>query len=95
MYDEQVYIIKRDCIFTAIVEGTLESICFYSEGNPNPHDFKGVNIGLTAAEFDDIYGEDLYRMLIELQRDRKMFYLILLYIFVLGAALATLVTAFL
>lgn len=95
MFDEQIYVIKRNCIFTAVVDGKIESICFYSEGNPNPHDFHKVNKGLNPAEFDDIYGEDLYRMLIELQRDRKMFYLILLYVFVLMMSLVTMVTAFL
>jgi hypothetical protein len=93
MFDDQIYIIKRKAIFTAIVEGRIESICFYSEGNPNPHDFSGVNDGLEYEEFDEIYGEDLYRMLIELQRDRKTFYLILLYVMVFIMALLTLLTA--
>lgn len=93
MFEEQIYIIKRECIFTLIQENNLESICFYSEGNPNPHNFRELNEGLEYKEFDEIYGEDLYRILIELQRDRKMFYLSLLYVFVAIMSLLTFITA--
>ena len=92
--DRDTYYIKRSCIITKILNGKLESICYYSEGNPNPHDFNGINIGLSYDEFNELYGEDLYDMLVRLQRDTKTIYLIALYVAVLIISLFTLCTAF-
>ena len=88
------YIIKSDCIFTKIIDGKLASVSYYSEGNPNPYNFEQkVNDGLTYAEFDVIYGEDLYDILVKIQSDKKMFYLLLLNVFVFTIAIITLISA--
>lgn len=92
--DRDTYYIKRCCIITKILNGKLESICYYSEGNPNPHDFKNINTGLSYDEFNELYGEDLYDMLVRLQRDTKTIYLISLYVAVFIVSLFTLCTAF-
>jgi hypothetical protein len=91
---QDTYIIKPSCTFTEVVEGKLKANSYYSEGNPNPYDFKGVNEGIDYDEFDRLYGEDLYDMLVKLQSDKKTFYLICLYIFVLVFSLITLISVF-
>jgi hypothetical protein len=92
--NQDTYIIKKDCIFTRIHQGKIESVAFYSEGNPNPYSFKTLNDGLGYEEFNTIYGEDLYDMLVKLQRNMKMFYLFMLYIFVMILAVITLISVF-
>jgi len=92
--DQDTYVIKKDCIFTRISKGKIESVAFYSEGNPNPYSFKEVNEGLTYDEFNILYGEDLYDMLVKLQRNMKMFYLFLLYVFVMVMSIVTLISVF-
>jgi hypothetical protein len=92
--NQDTYIIKKSCIFTRINNGKLESVAFYSEGNPNPYDFKKVNDGLSYEEFNILYGEDLYDMLVKLQRNMKMFYLFMLYIFVLIMSFIVLISVF-
>jgi hypothetical protein len=94
--EHDTYFIKRNCIITRIQNGKLESVCYYSEGNPNPHDFKSdkVNTGLTYDEFNELYGEDMYDILIRLQRDTKTIYLIALYVAVLISSLFTFTTSF-
>lgn len=88
------YIIKSDCIKTKITGTRLESVIYYSEGNPNPHNFKEPNTGLDSDEFNKIYGSDLYDMLVKIQSDKKAFYLIMLYIFVLAFSVMSLITGF-
>jgi len=92
--NNNTYIIKRDCIFTKIIDNKIESVAYYSEGNPNPHNFKTKNDGLTYEEFNVIYGEDLYNILVSLLKNNKLFYLILLYIFVLIFSIITLISVF-
>jgi hypothetical protein len=86
------YIIKPNCTFTKVIDGKLKAVSYYTEGNPNPYDFNGKNEGLEYDEFDRIYGEDLYDMLVKLQSDKKTFYLIALYVFVLIFSLLTLIS---
>jgi hypothetical protein len=88
------YIIKSDCIRTKISGSRLESVIYYSEGNPNPHNFREKNIGLKPDDFNKIYGSDLYDMLVKIQSDKKAFYLIMLYIFVLAFSVISLITGF-
>jgi len=94
------YIIKPECIRTKIINGKLESVIYYSEGNPNPHDFTPnknntyLNKGLSIKEFNTLYGEDLYDMLVKIQSDKKAMYLIILYIFVNVFAVITLISGF-
>lgn len=92
--DKDTYFVKRNCVITKKHEGKLESVCYYSEGNPNPHNFKDTNTGLSYDEFNELYGEDLYHILIMLQKDTKTVYLIALYVAVFIASLFTLTTSF-
>jgi len=92
--DRDTYFVRRNCIITKITDGKMESVCYYSEGNPNPHNFKDINTGLTDVEFNELYGEDLYNILISLQRDTKTGYLISLYVAVFIASLFTFTTSF-
>jgi hypothetical protein len=92
--NNNTYIIKRECIFTKIINEKLESVAYYSEGNPNPHNFKEINDGLEYDEFNVIYGEDLYNILISLLKNNKLFYLVLLEVAVLVCAIITLVSVF-
>jgi hypothetical protein len=92
--NQDTYIIKEKRIFTRIRNGKIESVCYYSEGNPNPHDFEGINDGLTYDEFNVIYGEDLYDMLVKLQRNMKTFYLFMLYIMTLVMSVIVLISVF-
>jgi len=88
------YIIKPDCIFTMITEGHIESVAYYTEGNPNPHDFKSKNEGLSYEEFNVIYGEDLYNILLSLLKNNKLFYVLILEVFVLIMSIITLISVF-
>lgn len=94
MMGKDTYFIKRNCIFTKIIHGKLESVSYYSEGNPNPHNFREKNTGLTYAEFDELYGEDLYEMLIKLQKDTKMNYLLFFYFSIFCMSIITMLSAF-
>lgn len=92
--DKDTYFVKRNCIITKRCDGRIESVCYYSEGNPNPHNFKGTNDGLTDIEFNELYGEDLYQILVSLQKDTKTNYLIGLYVAVFISSLFTFTTSF-
>lgn len=90
---QDTYIIKPNCTFLEKdSDNKLKAEMYYSEGNPNPHDFKGENIGIEEEEFNRMYGEDLYDMLVKLQSDKKTFYLICLYVFVLIFSIFTLIS---
>lgn len=88
------YIVKQECIFTRVNGKHLDSVSYYTEGNPYPHSFNGMNDGIPYAEFNVLYGEDLYDMCVKLQSDKKMTYLLLLYVFVMVTSIVTLMTGF-
>jgi hypothetical protein len=92
--NNNTYIIKKESIFTKIIRNKIESVAYYSEGNPNPHNFKGKNDGLTYDEFNVIYGEDLYNILVSLLKNNKLFYLVILEIAVFICAIITLISVF-
>jgi hypothetical protein len=90
LYNKDTYVIKPSCIFLKIIDGKLKSISIYREGNPNPYDFKilkGIfkhNTGLKEDELNDLYGEDLYNMLVKVQTPNKMFYMLIIETLVLA-----------
>lgn len=92
--NNNTYIIKKECIFTKIIHDKIESVAYYSEGNPNPHSFISKNDGLSYEEFNVIYGEDLYNILVSLLKNNKLFYLVILEIGVLVCAIITLISVF-
>jgi hypothetical protein len=92
--ERDTYIIKSNAIFTKIEDGKLKSVVYYSEGNPNPHDFIGENTGLDKKFFNRLFGEDLYFILVKLMNDKKWLYLLVLYVAVLCTSLGTLITCF-
>jgi len=74
--DEETYYIKPECIFLKNIEGILRSVSYYREGNPNPYDFKGDNLGLTAKELDRIFAEDFFFIVTNLHPDTRMKYVL-------------------
>lgn len=90
----ETYIIKSKCIKTEITGNKIESVIYYTEGNPNPHSFEKKNIGIEYKEFNELYGEDLYDMLVKIQSDKKAFYLIIMYLMVLSFSIVTMITGF-
>jgi hypothetical protein len=76
--DEETYLIKPECIFLKNVDGVLRSVSYYREGNPNPYDFEGENIGVKPDELDRIFAEDFYHIITNLQPKNRMVYLFLL-----------------
>lgn len=40
VYEDMTYVIKKDCIFTTKYMGLLKPCSVFTEGNPNPYDFK-------------------------------------------------------
>lgn len=77
IYEGNTYVIKRKSVFTKIVFGTLKPCIVYIESNPNPCDFKKPNFGLTKNELNEFYGEDLYEILVKIQAENKMFFMLL------------------
>jgi len=77
VFDGHTYIVKRKAIFAKIIDGYLKPCIVYTEGNPNPHTFNGDNLGLTEKELNDIYGEDLYEILVKIQAENKIFYMMI------------------
>ena len=84
LYEKDTYIIKPSCIFLKNIDGKLKAISVYREGNPNPYNFKTLkglfiqNTGLKEDELNDLYGEDLYNMLVKVQTPNKMMYMLII-----------------
>jgi len=76
--NEETYIIDPECIFRKNIGGHLRSVSYYREGNPKPYDFQKTNIGLTPTELDRFYAEDFYNIIVNLDFDRKILYMLLL-----------------
>lgn len=75
--ESDTYIIKESCIFWKNIDGKLETVAYYHEGNPNPYNFKDkINKGLTSKELDDFYADDFHTIVIELKpKDRSLYIL--------------------
>jgi hypothetical protein len=86
--DDDTYVIKPQCIFLKNIDGTLQSVSYYREGNPNPYDFKDENIGLKADELDRIFAEDFFHIITDLQLESKAIYLLLIVLINLGLIIA-------
>lgn len=76
--NDETYVIKSDCCYFKRVDGILEMISFYVEGNPNPFKLEDYNnnIGLTDVELDRYIGGDMFNILIECQEQDKRKYVI-------------------
>lgn len=83
MYLKETYIIMRKCIFLKVINGKLQSLSIYREGNPKPYDFVSENRGLTKKELSKIYGEDLFNMLVKIQSENKMLHMLLIQVAIL------------
>lgn len=90
--DEDTYIIKPQCIFLKNINGMLQSVSYYREGNPNPYDFKKENLGLTPDELDRIFAEDFFSIITDLNLESKAVYLLVIVLINLGLCIAMAVT---
>jgi len=88
--DDDMYIIKPECIFLKNIDGFLRSVSYYREGNPNPYSFITENMGLSANELDRLYSEDFYHIVTNLQGESKMTYV--LFIVLINLVFAILMT---
>lgn len=88
LVDDDTYVIKPQCIFLKNIEGTLQSVSYYRESNPNPYDFKKENVGLTPNELDRIFAEDFFHIITDLQLESKAIYLLLIVLLNLGLCIA-------
>lgn len=82
--DEETYFIRPECIFLKMVEGRLRSVAYYREGNPNPYDFEGENIGISSQELDRIFAEDFYHIVTNLQIMNRSLYILIIVLINLG-----------
>jgi hypothetical protein len=95
--DADTYRVQPGATLMRVIDGRLQACCYYSEGNPEPWDFRQPgrhNDGIPVKEFNRLYGEDLYDMLVKIQSDKRGVYLLLLYIGVLITSVLTLTTCF-
>lgn len=75
--DDDTYIVKDECIFYKNIDGKLQSVSYYREGNPNPYTFKSINTGLTNEELDRFYAEDFYNIIVDIQPENRGLYIFL------------------
>lgn len=74
------YIIKEKSIFYKKISGSLSPISIYTEDNPNPHDFKDKNTGLSKQELNELYEGDFYTILVDAQRENKIMLMVVIVI---------------
>jgi hypothetical protein len=55
---DDTYMIKQDCIFLKNIEGYLQSVSVYTEGNPYPHHFKLATKKMTRAIKKQVTSKD-------------------------------------
>ena len=91
LVDRDTYIIRPECIFMKVFDGNLKSVAFYREGNPNPYNFKTANRGLSSTELDRVFSEDFFNIVVMLQRDNKMTYMLIVVVLTLVMAMVTMV----
>lgn len=89
---DNTYIVRDDCIFYKNIDGKLQTVSYYREGNPNPYNFKDDNTGLTPEELDSYYAEDFYNILVDAQPPNRGVIMFVLSIFSLMIALLFMVT---
>lgn len=87
--NDETYVIKGNCCYFKEINGQLEQIAFYIEGNPNPFDMKTLqkNTGLTSDELENYIGGDIFNILIECQSEDRSKYIIQLVVVVFVLAL--------
>jgi len=96
--DDDTYIIKPQCIFLKNIDGILQSVSYYREGNPNPYDFHDENTGLNSQELDRLFAEDFFHIITDLQLESKVIYVLFISLINMGLVIAvtvkTLIGAF-
>lgn len=58
VFEDGTYIIKRDCIFLKNINGMLRQCLLYSEGNPNPYNFKYAKEDIPLDDYIPEYNEE-------------------------------------
>ncbi|GAH03951.1 unnamed protein product, partial [marine sediment metagenome] len=58
VFEDGTYIIKRDCIFLKNINGMLRQCLLYSEGNPNPYNFKYAKEDITIDDYIPEYNDE-------------------------------------
>jgi len=79
--EDDTYRVKDDCIFYKNIEGKFQSVSYYREGNPNPYNFKGTNIGIGSEELDRFFAEDFYNIIVAIQPENRAIYIFIITIF--------------
>jgi len=74
---DDTYFVKDECIFYKNIEGKLQSVSYYREGNPNPYNFKEINEGIKEGELDRLFAEDFYTIIVNLQPENRAVYMLL------------------
>jgi hypothetical protein len=75
--DEDTYVIKENCIFLKMIDGRMQSVAYYREGNPNPYTFQDLNKGLTPIELDRMYADDFYHIITNMQITNRALYILI------------------
>lgn len=76
------------------IEGHLQSVSYYREGNPNPYNFEDTNIGMTEKELDRFFAEDFYSIIVKIQPTTRAVYLLLMSVFNLMLCLLFMICVF-
>jgi hypothetical protein len=76
--EEDTYVIRENCIFLKMIEGKMQSVAYYREGNPNPYDFKTLNQGLTPNELDRMYADDFFHIVTDMSVTNRMLYVLII-----------------
>ena len=90
--EDDTYIVRDECIFYKNINGRLQSVSYYREGNPNPYNFRLINEGILDEELDRFYAEDFYNIIVNIQPQSRSLYIFLMSIFNLIIALLFMVS---
>ena len=90
--EDDMYIVRDECIFYKNIDGFLQSVSYYREGNPNPYNFKDLNTGLSKEELNQIYAEDFYNIIVETQPENRGVIMFMMVIFNLIVAMLFMVS---
>jgi len=90
--EDDTYIVRDECIFYKNINGKLQTVSYYREGNPNPYNFREINEGIRDEELDRFYAEDFYNIIVNIQPENRSLYIFLMSIFNLIIALLFMVS---
>lgn len=94
---DETYVIKGNCCYFKKINGVLELVSFYNEGNPNPIDIynKDNNDGLEENELGAYLDADLFKILDECQKNDRTKYILPLVLFSTVFCIIQLIISFL